>query len=150
MVVLRCVLLQWFSSPRCSLILQASHLGMSAWQPKMRNVRNHPFLGVTIFSQTRDQRANTLRFGNTCAQGLTMSERCKPSGGQGIDNKDHEDPRSNGATFGSTRSAGEVEILCLCTTRCCLAEILRDLNGSKVSRHENPAGKAQTQKIHHP
>jgi len=58
--------------------------------------------GVTIFSQTRDQRVNTSRFETRV---LTFSVWVKGASGK---DKDHEDPRSQRGFdfFDSTRSAG--------------------------------------------
>lgn len=100
--------------------------------------------GVTIFSQTRDQRVNTAR---SQTRVLTFSVWVK---GASPEDKGRtkimkiQDPNA-ALNLTALGVQGEIEILCLC------CHTIRDLNGSKVSRHghENPATREGTDsKIH--
>lgn len=101
--------------------------------------------GVTIFSQTRDQRVNTA---HSETRVLTFSVWVK---GASPEDKGRtkimkiQDPNAALNFWTALGVQGEIEILCLC------CHTIRDLNGSKVSRHghENPATREGTDsKIH--
>lgn len=108
----------------------------------MRNVRNHVFLGESQFSAKQEINESIHRV----SKHVCWLSRCgwKVQAGRTKIMK-IQDPNAALIFLTALGVQGEIEILCLC------CHTIRDLNGSKVSRHghENPATREGTDsKIH--